>query len=64
MRYLYAMRSRSINVDDFIKKGFEMMLTNKDLGDCDYYYLLIYDRKLKDEEFDKYQLEYLGGFNY
>ena len=41
-----------------------MASANKDVDDCNYYDLLIYDRKLKEEEVKEYDLEYIGGFNY
>lgn len=40
-----------------------MASRNQDVDGCNYYDLLIYDRKLKDEEVKEYELEYIGGFN-
>lgn len=63
MRYFYATKSRSLNVDALLRKDFVMASKNKDVDGCNYYDLLIYDGKLKDEEVKEYELEYIGGFN-
>ena len=62
MRYLYATKSRPFNVDVYLKKGFVMASTNRDVDDCNYYDLLIYDRRLKDEEVKGWEFEYIGEF--
>ena len=64
MRYLYTTKSRPFNADVYLKKGFVMASMNKDVDGCNYYDLLIYDRKLEKEEVKEYELEYIGGFNY
>ena len=62
MRYFYATKSRSLNVDALLKKDFVMACRNEDVGGSKYYDLLIYDGKLKDEEVEEYELEYMGAF--
>ena len=64
MRYLYAAKSQSFNVDILLKKDFVMASRNKDVNNCKYYHLFIFERRLKNEEVKKYELEYIGGFNY
>lgn len=64
MKYLYAAKSQSFNVDILLKKDFVMASRNKDVNSCKYYHLFIFERRLKNEEVKKYELEYIGGFNY
>ena len=63
MRYFYATKSRSLNVNALLIKDFVMAYKNKDVDGSSYYDVLIYDRKLKDKEVKEYELEYIGGFN-
>ena len=63
MRYIYARKSKHFNADAYLKKGFVMASRNQDVDGSKYYDLVVYDKKLKDEEVKKWELEYIGGFN-
>ena len=62
MRYLYARKSRLFNADAYLKKGFVMASRNQDVDGSKYYDLLVYDKKLKDEEVKEWGFEYIGEF--
>ncbi len=62
MRYLYAMRLRPFSLGTYPKKGFVRAEINVDVDSCNYHDLLIYDRRLKDEEVKEWEFEYLGEF--
>ncbi|MBZ2386668.1 hypothetical protein K8P03_05065 [Anaerococcus murdochii] len=62
MRYVYARKSRHFNGDAYLKKGFVMASRNQDLDGSKYYDLLVYDKKLKDEEVKEWGFEYIGEF--
>lgn len=63
MRYVYARKSRHFNADAYLKKGFVMASRNQDVDGSKYYDLVVYDKKLKDEEVKEWEFEYIGGFN-
>ena len=63
MRYLYAMRMRPFSPGTYPKDGFLSVKINNDLDDCYYYDLLVYRRKLDDEEVWEWEFEYIGAFN-
>lgn len=62
MRYYYATKLKTFNVDILLKKDFVMASRNKDINSCKYYHLFIFERRLKNEEVKKYELEYIGAF--
>lgn len=62
MKYLYARKSRYFNADAYLKKGFVMASRNQDVDGSKYYDLLVYDKKLKDEEVKEWGFEYIGEF--
>lgn len=62
MRYFYARKTRLFNADAYLKKGFVMASRNQDLDGSKYYDLVVYDKKLKDEEVKKWEFEYIGEF--
>lgn len=62
MRYFYVRKSRNFDTDAYIKKAFVKALPNYDADGCNYYQLLIFDRKLNDEEVRDLELEYIGEY--
>lgn len=64
MRYLYVRKSRNFDTDAYIKKAFVKALANNDIDGCNYYELLIFDRKLMDEEVRDLEFEYIGEYSY
>ena len=40
-----------------------MASRNQDVDGSKYYDLVVYDKKLKDEEVKEWEFEYIGGFN-
>ena len=64
MKYLYTRKSRHFNGDAYLKKGFVKALPNYDADGCNYYELLIFDRKLMDEEVRDLEFEYIGEYIY
>lgn len=62
MRYYYATKSRSLNVDALLRKDFVMASRNQDVDGSKYYDLVVYDKKLKDEEVKEWEFEYIGEF--
>lgn len=62
MKYFYVTKSRPFNADVYLKKGFVRASMNRDIDGCNYYDLLIYNKKLKDEEVRDLELEYLGEY--
>lgn len=64
MMFIYGMRCRPFSIGTFPKKGFKRagsheMLTNLDVKDR-YYDVLVYNRKLSNEELYEYELDYIG----
>lgn len=62
MRYLYVRKSSNFDTDAYTKKAFVKAIPNYDTDGCNYYQLLIFDRKLNDEEVRGLELEYIGEY--
>ena len=61
--FIYGLRCRPFSIGTFPKEGFiragSEMLTDLDCKDR-YYDVLVYNRKLTDEELYEYKLDYIG----
>lgn len=62
--FIYGMRCRPFSIGTFPKEGFKRagsheMLTDLDVEDR-YHDVLVYNRKLTDEELYEYELDYIG----
>ena len=62
MRYLYAMTIESFYSGNYPDEGFVGVKFNSDWKDCSFSDLLIYDRKLEEDEVGGYGLRYIGAF--
>jgi len=58
MRYRYGMRLRGFSIGCQPMEG--LIEARDDIIKGRYHNLLIYDRKLTDEEIEEYELDYLG----
>ena len=57
MRYVYGMRLRGFSIGCQPLDGFSERVDDES---GKYYDILLYDRKLSEEELQKYELDYLG----
>lgn len=64
MLFIYGMRCRPFSIGTFPKEGFTCVGTQEILMDSDfndrYHDVLVYNRKLTDEELYEYELDYIG----
>ena len=59
MKYIYGMRLRGFSLGTQPSKGLIEALNGKNINGYDYYNLLVYDRKLSEEELKNYELDFL-----
>lgn len=64
MLFMYGMRCRPFSIGTFPKEGFDRVVPEDLLSDPDlsgrYHDVLVYNRKLSDEELYEYELDYIG----
>lgn len=64
MLFMYGMRCRPFSIGTFPKEGFDRVVPEHLLSDPDlsgrYHDVLVYNRKLSDEELYEYELDYIG----
>lgn len=64
MLFMYGMRNRPFSIGTFPKEGFDRVVPEDLLSDPDlsgrYHDVLVYNRKLSDEELYEYELDYIG----
>ena len=64
MLFMYGMRNRGFSIGTFPKEGFNRVVPEDLLSEPDlsgrYHDVLVYNRKLSDEELYEYELDYIG----
>lgn len=65
MLFIYGMRNRPFSIGTFPKEGFERVEHLTESSDKifreRYHDILVYNRKLTEEELDDFEFDYIGG---